>query len=80
MTRTIPTRARPDEHVLIDNVDGSRLALLLMGVIGLAWTLTASDADAHGWMVAGLAVTALAVVTGLGTAIERRRHRGSRKR
>ncbi|UGT44937.1 hypothetical protein LTV02_16715 [Nocardia yamanashiensis] len=55
---------RPREPIILDDLDAPGLLLLLVGVITLAWTLTANDPDLSAATIAGATVTACALVSG----------------
>lgn len=76
MSPTTNSRSQQDNFALIDNVNGLGLTLLLFAVLGSTWALTASGEKDHGWMLAGITVTAVALLIGIvGTAVERRHSR-----
>ncbi|MFI6866080.1 hypothetical protein [Nocardia sp. NPDC050406] len=74
MSPMTKTRSHTDNLALIDNVNGTGLTLLLFGVLGSTWTLNATGVEDRGWMLAGMIITALALLTGL-VGVARERHR-----
>ncbi|WP_067825051.1 hypothetical protein [Nocardia inohanensis] len=56
---------RTGEPIILDDLDAPGLLLLLVGVITLAWTLTANDPDLSAGTITGATLTFCALVSGI---------------